>query len=651
MNTAKKSYKIILLLTALVMFVASAFCLFAPTSVNADSEKIKAIPSNYFSGIDSANLNVTENKLVATVRAGDSLSVKNELAVEDFSIDFTLPATVEEFSVIFTSDSYYVNGNKTVIDDETSFEKTITNKVTLTKNSDKYDAYLNGVSAGQLDSAVVSVKVVDGYFKFNGVEESAIAKRISHKEHATANVSFGFELSEGTDSAAITINSIDQKASDTEGKFKQSFATDTDGKIAVANPVVEIDAPVKVESGEITAFVSTEYDFSFNAYSVLGEVTKSDLCLHTEETDIFLTNTVDKPKTAVFQRVDDVDTFEIKVGEKSGDTFTKEYAKYDVKVIEKDSDTTAPVYNNDVDALESFRAALFEACYTTNSKGDKTNIALGTNIEIPSFEDLVSDDITPYEKMSYTVHYTTPDSSSTTSSLKFELTNDGDYYFYVIFKDASGNAMDEEMFIKEDDDGNFAGYGDYASSDDNEFKDDKYLFKFKILNDADITVKAAVKQGNGYKGVSYTASKFTIDASGCNTTYKLYYTADLIASKTSTWVEIPKASSITDVNYKEAYTYEEVQAIGYNGELTFTPDKIGTYKIECTATSNASSRYETATTFISVVEEPQIVKPANNWLRNNIWSVVFLSVGTLCLIGIVVLLCIKPKEETDNDEE
>ena len=35
--------------------------------------------------------------------------------------------------------------------------------------------------------------------------------------------------------------------------------------------------------------------------------------------------------------------------------------------------------------------------------------------------------------------------------------------------------------------------------------------------------------------------------------------------------------------------------------------------------------------------------------ENNIWSVVFLGVGTLSLIGIIILLCIKPKEETDND--
>jgi hypothetical protein len=31
-------------------------------------------------------------------------------------------------------------------------------------------------------------------------------------------------------------------------------------------------------------------------------------------------------------------------------------------------------------------------------------------------------------------------------------------------------------------------------------------------------------------------------------------------------------------------------------------------------------------------------------------SVIFLGVGTLCLIGIVVLLFVKPKEKTDSED-
>ena len=71
--------------------------------------------------------------------------------------------------------------------------------------------------------------------------------------------------------------------------------------------------------------------------------------------------------------------------------------------------------------------------------------------------------------------------------------------------------------------------------------------------------------------------------------------------------------------------------------------------IKCTATSEVSSRNDEDFTIIRVNSEPNVVEIPSTWLRDNVWSVVFLSVGTLCLIGIIVLLFIKPKEEIDND--
>ncbi len=116
------------------------------------------------------------------------------------------------------------------------------------------------------------------------------------------------------------------------------------------------------------------------------------------------------------------------------------------------------------------------------------------------------------------------------------------------------------------------------------------------------------------------------------------------------WVEIPKASSVTDTKYnKDGYTYNQIKSIGYDGSLSFTPDKVGTYLIKCTATSETTSRSDTGYAIVSITQEPAVVKVPSNWLQNNVWSVVFLSIGTLCLIGIVVLLCIRPKEETDED--
>ena len=99
----------------------------------------------------------------------------------------------------------------------------------------------------------------------------------------------------------------------------------------------------------------------------------------------------------------------------------------------------------------------------------------------------------------------------------------------------------------------------------------------------------------------------------------------------------------------DGYTYDEVKRVNYNGELTFVPTRIGAYMIKCTVTSSVSERSAENTTIITVASEPNVVEVPSKWLQNNVWSIVFLSIGTLSLIGIIILLCIKPKEQTDND--
>ena len=63
-----------------------------------------------------------------------------------------------------------------------------------------------------------------------------------------------------------------------------------------------------------------------------------------------------------------------------------------------------------------------------------------------------------------------------------------------------------------------------------------------------------------------------------------------------------------------------------------------------------SERAVSDSAVIVVTDEPTYVKPDSKWLQNNVWSVVFLSVGTLCLIGIIILLCIKPKTATTESD-
>ena len=101
----------------------------------------------------------------------------------------------------------------------------------------------------------------------------------------------------------------------------------------------------------------------------------------------------------------------------------------------------------------------------------------------------------------------------------------------------------------------------------------------------------------------------------------------------------------------EDFTYDEIKDFAYDGKLTFTPIKKGFYKVVCTVSSTKTVRFDSAESqIVEISKKPTVVKPDSHWLQNNVWSVVFLSIGTLCLIGIVVLLFIKPKEETGENE-
>ena len=90
---------------------------------------------------------------------------------------------------------------------------------------------------------------------------------------------------------------------------------------------------------------------------------------------------------------------------------------------------------------------------------------------------------------------------------------------------------------------------------------------------------------------------------------------------------------------------DTVVATAYNGTLSFVPQKTGAYAVKCTVTSNSSGKSVSKVSIVKVNDTPKVVKVDTKWLQNNIWSVVFLSVGTLCLAGVVVLLFIKPKDE------
>ncbi len=611
--TSAKSYKILILLTAFIMAITAGLC-----ALNFGTAKAAASdPIKYFSGISASDLSFADGKLNAVVNDGDVLKVTRELAIDDFGMEIVLPEsnTFETVTVKFVSDSKLPNGNLK----DGKLEKRITHSVTF----DAQDAREQNVS----------VSVNDGKVTINSQTFAEDYDLIKNVGIATANVSFEFELPEGVSSTTFAIKSINQKVSDTENKYLQTFETDASGVLTdKAYPRVAISSKSYTNDGTGYKLVYTankEVTPSFSVYTVLGDVTTGSIYIENAGDGILQNSKT--PKWVMFAS-EGVKTFSATYGSaEEGDSLET----FTVNVVKDGTDDKAPEFIKNDYVLDALKQAIKDASVDENGN----SIPLGTDFVVPSFEGLVFDNYVPYDSLNVTVYYKNNQMSSTATEMNFAV-DVGEYTFCVAFSDGV-NAMKESDFYEID--GDTLTEGKYY---------DDYVFNFKIQDNAPITIETSPVKGVAYKGIKYTASAFKIDADGCDTTYTLYYNADKNAEQDSNgWVAIPAKSSVKDKSYtdNDGNTYNSVMSVAYDGERTFVPTKYGSYMIKCYASSEHTIRTAEAYSIVRVTDAPSFVEVPSTWLRDNVWSVVFLSVGTLCLIGIIVLLFIKPKEETESD--
>ncbi len=667
-----KSYKIVLLLTEYILVVTSMFCslFFAPSSAD---ETTSTNASTYFTGLSSSQVKFDGGYLVATVKEDSRideekvddevtvtkhgiLNVANKLAVNDLEMVFVIPSGLKSLTMVVDSTAYYANGNivaekvdgkyvqkvDTVVTNEIEFDFTANTAkvngkdskafsldgdklvVSTSVNEDSYVEFVFGANGAKIATA----DIVDG-------ETLVSCKKVKNvADVSVANVSFKFALKDAATPVDFKIESIDQKASDAEENYKQTFETDSNGVVTDKKvyPIVAInDSFYKNNAdGTFSAIknLMVKYTLTVSVYTPLNNVTASEVYVQKDDANIWVA-TGDNPKSLIFKKAG---AASINLVAKDGDQEIVYKTVSGINVINFADDTTAPEYVYSEQAYQTYLVALKQAYYNVE---DEHYTALGSNMTIPSLKDLVFDDIETYENLNKTVYYDTNSSEDLSASgMSISLSEAGKYVFNVVVSDDNGNVMNKDK--------------DFEKG----AKYEKFVFSFDVVDDAPISITEAPVQGAGVVGVKYTASKFDIDAVGCNTTYTLYYNANGSANADDEgWVVVPKASTVTDTEYdKDGYTYDEIQSIGYDGSLTFTPDAKGSYKIECVAVSSVTSRSDSAATIIRVDREISPVKVYTDWLANNVWSVVFLSIGTLCLIAIIVLLCIKPKDELESDK-
>ena len=639
----KQSKTFKLILTVAMAFFMSLACLliFSPKTV-------KAADLPYFTGTYSDG-KYENDSAVFTVGDNKSVVLANSLIANTLALDLTLGEDVEGITISFETKPFDVNG---VIYENGEKVDTIKHKLTL-----KFDGSV--VNFNETDGTTVlgaldktSLKI---YF---AVEDNVVKASVKDNASFVSNpsnlyltsdvggcvakkITITADVKADVSTSTIAINSIDQDYSDNTGAYKQTFVLE-EGKIkdnAKARIVLNGSAYVSTEDGyKLKAFKGTQYTYSFTAYSVLENLNSSDLFIK-EATNLWLSNE-DKPKTVIFKETGNL---KLSIGDSEN-----VYDEIEFEVLDKNAVTnTAPAYRDSTDfekQIESYKEALIKATLK-DYNGKEYCIRLGEKVKLPSLETLVIDDYTSYSQLKYTVHYRTPETSSTTTKMEIPTDKAGKYEFFVVFEDANGDKMKtDDFYTFDENDENKRVVGDYWD----------YVFSFEIKDNAPINI-TAVNQTNGYVGTTYTVSKFNVSATGYTPTYELYYNAKAIELPVGdweqTWTRIPKASEVSETDVMpEGFTYEDIQNINYDGQLTFTPDRTGKFVIKCTVSSTSSVRSASATASVEVLETPTIVKPVNPWLRDNVWSVVFLASGTVCLIIVIILLFIKPKEKIEEED-
>lgn len=644
-----KSCKIFLLavVTALICMSVLAF-------TSGTERAFAASPDKHFNTTETV-LEYKENNLVATVQNGAEIKLKNKLAVNALEFDTAISSTVTKVTVTLEYDSFYANG---VAKDFTASEVTLDKKiesVLVISVGDVIALDFNGVTSNIVKNENLKI----GFTTQNGVLSAKVNDeilanvndyyKIAGKDKNVASITFNFETSA---SSTFTVKSIDQMTTATgafEDKYKQTFELEQDGELKMsAYPVVSIaDNLITGSANELVMLDSIGATLIVNAYSFLGNVESDDLFLTkvsegTNGGSIYLEN-AQKPKFIQFNKTENVTEDYMVFGVASEDETlgVVPYAEYAVKVISHEGTDVAPAYSV-VDDGSGNMIAKDQTAYKAFLKAledELDGVRLGDEITIPSLKEFITDDITPYNTLTHTLYYKTPSSATgNTSSWNFTINEAGDYLFYVTFTDNNGNAMDVDKFFEVDEnDENNITYGDYKA----------FIFSFNVQDDEPfyVTEAEASEQGKGYVNIKYKVKPFDIEASKYNTSYKLFYNANVDATANDEgWVLVEVGDN---------YTEEEIAKIAYDGQRSFVPDKKGAYMIECTVVSTNEVKSAVATAVVTIDGDMTTVKPDNQWFQKNVVPLAFLFAGTVFLVILLVLIFKKPKEvveETDTKQ-
>ena len=316
---------------------------------------------------------------------------------------------------------------------------------------------------------------------------------------------------------------------------------------------------------------------------------------------------------------------------------------------------------------------------------------------LPSFEEieygegktgsLLSDNVTAYTDLSYNVYYNNGSNGNTTTqksnALAINLTKAGRYIFTVYATDKNSNPM---YYYKKEGEKNekktFTASNIWSmreSKKNTDYENTKnYLpwFTFDV-EAAEIQIEDPGEREAAFVGTKYTSISFDINAVSYDRKYELYrfdndkYYKDNGVALTyeqfmklkgeyldengenyhpEWFTEIPAANTLTagTDEYKEFHKY------AWNSSSPeFVPQDANTFYVVKLTVKSTVDNLEPKTAYMGISASAKIgsLKGEDTWLQDNMTSIILLSIAGASLIGIILLLVIKPKDKGDIDEQ
>lgn len=303
------------------------------------------------------------------------------------------------------------------------------------------------------------------------------------------------------------------------------------------------------------------------------------------------------------------------------------------------------------------------------------NKKVGSTFSVPSVKDLIDSSLN-YDRITKQVYYSEPGAVSytmveaTKANPSFKISKFGTYRFYTQFyveqlafnlepitltsdyllekkdgfyKLTNPNDNDNQIFVRK-----LSGAVKYFTDKEceNEFTGNVEsltetliipIFEFEIKYSNPTVEITSQYEDEGFIGLEYTISSIKVNGTNVETTYILQYAENLeVAQDESAWKTATEEFNLS--------------------KLSFIPTKKGVYRVEVYAIDALGNKSEVKHTKNIVVTEKYFEVDYkvsfSDWLSVNTVPFILLCVSATCLLGIIALLVIKPKDKKiDKVEE